>query len=80
MSWHHRHFEQIGKGWTKTEAIDSLMRKARFNGAITESLQKCIRLTSYESSVYTMHYDEYASYVKATRGPAPNLVGSKSGN
>ncbi|KAL9267524.1 hypothetical protein AKJ16_DCAP21507 [Drosera capensis] len=68
------------EGWTKTEAIDSLMRKAGYNGVITESLRKRIRLTRYQSSVYTMHYGEYVSYVKATRGSAPNLVGSKSGN
>ncbi|GAB2225706.1 hypothetical protein Droror1_Dr00006510 [Drosera rotundifolia] len=67
-------------GWTKTGAIYSLTRKAGYNDVITESLQKRIRLTRYQSTVYTMNYSEYVSYVKATRGTMPNLVGSKSGN
>ncbi|GAB2276895.1 hypothetical protein Dimus_011606 [Dionaea muscipula] len=69
------------EGWTKTEAIDSLMRKAGYNGIITESLRKRIKLTRYQSTVFTMQYSEYISYVKTTRGSVPpNLIGSKSGN
>lgn len=64
-------------GWTKIEAIDSLMRKAGYNGTITESVRKRIRLTRYQSTLYTMHYSDYVSYVKTTRGGAPSIVGSK---
>ncbi|KAF9598597.1 hypothetical protein IFM89_028266 [Coptis chinensis] len=65
------------EGWTRTEAIDSLMRKAGFNGTITESLRKQIRLTRYQSSVYTMNYSEYSSYVEVTREEAPTVNGVK---
>ncbi|KAL6177260.1 hypothetical protein ACLB2K_048786 [Fragaria x ananassa] len=66
------------EGWTNIEAIDSLMRKAGYSGTITESLRKRIRLTRYQSSLYTMHYSEYVSYVKATRSAVAS--GSKSGS
>lgn len=62
-------------GWTKVEAIDSLMRKAGYNGTITESLRKRIRLTRYKSTVFTMHYGEYITYVRARRGSAPVING-----
>ncbi|KAF5470155.1 uncharacterized protein At2g38710-like [Juglans microcarpa x Juglans regia] len=68
------------EAWTKTEAIDSLMRKAGYNGTITESLRKRILLTRYQSTLFTMHYSEYLAYVKTTRGAAPSIVGAKPGN
>ncbi|KAJ8440752.1 hypothetical protein Cgig2_005483 [Carnegiea gigantea] len=68
------------EGWTKVEAIDSLMRKAGFNGVITESLRKRIRLTRYQSTKFTMPYGEYIAYVKDTRGTAPAINGVKPGN
>ena len=62
------------------EAIDSLMRKAGFNGVITESLRKRIKLTRYQSTKFTLHYGEYIAYVKDTRGTAPAINGVKPGN
>ncbi|KAL1827939.1 hypothetical protein DCAR_0207149 [Daucus carota subsp. sativus] len=68
------------EGWTTLEAIDSLIRKAGYNGAITESLRKQIRLTRYQSTLFTMHYSEYTNYVKTTRGATPSLAGAKPSN
>ncbi|XP_057462983.1 uncharacterized protein At2g38710-like [Actinidia eriantha] len=68
------------EGWTKTETIDSLMRKAGYNGTITESLRKRIQLTRYQSTLFTMHYSEYVAYVKTTRGAPPSADGAKPGN
>ncbi|CAL5407023.1 hypothetical protein CsSME_00027968 [Camellia sinensis var. sinensis] len=68
------------EGWTKIETIDSLMRKAGYNGTITESLRKQIRLTRYQSTLCTMHYSDYVTYVKTARGVAPSIVGAKPGN
>ncbi|CAA2970638.1 AMMECR1 [Olea europaea subsp. europaea] len=65
------------EGWTKIEAIDSLIRKAGYNGTINESLRKRIRLTRYESTLFTMHFSEYVAYVKAARGAAPAINGTK---
>ncbi|KAK9078710.1 hypothetical protein SSX86_002767 [Deinandra increscens subsp. villosa] len=66
------------EGWTKIEAIDSLMKKAGYNGTITESVRKRIHLTRYQSSLYTMHYGDYVNHVKKARGDAPSVVGIKS--
>ncbi|KAJ7970592.1 AMMECR1 family [Quillaja saponaria] len=68
------------EGWTKIEAIDSLMRKAGYNGVITEALRKRIQMTRYQSTLFTMHYSDYVSYVKETRGEAPCIVGAKPRN
>lgn len=65
-------------GWTVIEAIDSLIRKAGYNGTITESVRKSIQLTRYQSTLFTMHYGDYVSYVKTTRGAAPSVSGLKS--
>lgn len=64
-------------GWTTTEAIDSLIRKAGYNGTITELLRKSIRLTRYQSTLFTMQYSEYVTYVKTTRGVAPSVAGAR---
>ncbi|MFX6532704.1 AMMECR1 domain-containing protein, partial [Acinetobacter baumannii] len=42
------------EGWSKIEAIDSLMRKSGYNGPITEQFRKRIRLTRYQSTLFTM--------------------------
>ncbi|PKA60013.1 Uncharacterized protein AXF42_Ash009697 [Apostasia shenzhenica] len=65
------------EGWTKIEAIDSLMRKAGYNGVITESLRKRLRVTRYQSTLYTMHYAEYIAHIKVIRGHLPALNGVK---
>ncbi|XP_042451770.1 uncharacterized protein At2g38710-like [Zingiber officinale] len=65
------------EGWTKIETIDSLMRKAGYKGAISETLRCRICVTRYQSTLYTMHFRDYASYVKDTRGAAPAINGTK---
>ncbi|ONK72195.1 uncharacterized protein A4U43_C04F16760 [Asparagus officinalis] len=65
------------EGWTKIETIDSLMRKAGYNGHITEAHRKRLNITRYQSTLYTMHFNEYVSYVKTTRGAPPIIVGVK---
>ncbi|XP_073124886.1 uncharacterized protein At2g38710 [Henckelia pumila] len=68
------------EGWTKIEAVDSLMRKAGYNGPITEPLRRRIRLTRYQSTLFTMRYSDYVTYVKTTRGAAPTISGAKPSN
>ncbi|KAJ6804576.1 uncharacterized protein M6B38_259985 [Iris pallida] len=65
------------EGWTQVEAIDSLMKKAGYNGFITEALRKRLHITRYQSTLYTMHFSDYVSYVKEARGAAPVIVGGK---
>jgi len=63
------------EGWTHAETIDSLMRKAGYQGTITESLRKKIKVTRYQSTLCTMHYGEYVAYLKKNRGAAPSISG-----
>ncbi|XP_042375934.1 uncharacterized protein At2g38710-like isoform X2 [Zingiber officinale] len=65
------------EGWTKTETIDSLMRKAGYDGAINESLRMRLHVTRYQSTLYTMHYRDYATYVEMTRGTSLSINGAK---
>ncbi|CAK9223789.1 unnamed protein product [Sphagnum troendelagicum] len=62
------------EGWTKVETVDSLVRKAGYMGPLTESMRRKFRITRYQSSLYTMHYSEYAAYVKRIRGATPLLT------
>ncbi|XP_020080512.1 uncharacterized protein At2g38710-like isoform X2 [Ananas comosus] len=68
------------EGWTKIETIDSLMNKAGYYGFINESLRKKLHVTRYESTLYTMHYSDYALYVEMTRGEVPGFIGSSTIN
>ncbi|CAM6087633.1 unnamed protein product [Calypogeia fissa] len=61
------------EGWTKHETVDSLIRKSGYSGPITESIRRKLRITRYQSSLYTMHYSDYLAYVKRTRGVVPTL-------
>ncbi|KAE8682018.1 VAMP727 protein [Hibiscus syriacus] len=45
-----------------------------FSGPIIESLRKRIKLTHYQGTLFTMHFSDYVSYVKATRGAAPSIA------
>jgi uncharacterized protein (TIGR00296 family) len=45
--------------WTTEECIDSLVQKAGFYGTVTENLRNKITLTRYQSSLYTMTYQDY---------------------
>nr|CAD1845027.1 unnamed protein product [Ananas comosus var. bracteatus] len=68
------------EGWTKIETIDSLMNKAGYYGFVNESLRKKLHVTRYESTLYTMHYSDYALYVEMTRGEVPGFIGSSTIN
>mmetsp|Transcript_9378 Transcript_9378/g.20438 ORF Transcript_9378/g.20438 Transcript_9378/m.20438 type:complete len:218 (-) Transcript_9378:335-988(-) len=47
------------QGWTKLQAVDSLIRKSGFAGAITEYLRASVRLTRFQSSKLTQTYEEW---------------------
>ena len=70
-------FGTLDSGWTREEAIDSLMRKAGYSGYITDSLRKSIQVTRYQSTLFTLTYSDYVKYVRETRGAAPSINGVK---
>ncbi|TPX64273.1 hypothetical protein SpCBS45565_g05988 [Spizellomyces sp. 'palustris'] len=57
-------------GWTKLEAIDSLLRKGGHTGKITDKLRKSIQLTRYQSSKTAVTYSDYVQW----KGSKPHRV------
>lgn len=47
------------QGWTKVEAIDSLLRKGGYRGKIDDKVRKSIVLTRYQSSKNEVSFEEY---------------------
>ena len=52
------------QGWTQQEAIESLVRKAGWNGRIQEPIIQSIKCTRYQSSKEHMVYEEYVRRLK----------------
>lgn len=52
------------QGWTKHECLDSLIRKAGYRGKITQRLLQRLELERYQSSKFTLTYDEYVNGVE----------------
>lgn len=47
------------QGWTKIQAIDSLLRKGGYHDKITEHLRRTLKVTRYQSEKVTLTYNEY---------------------
>lgn len=54
--------------WTKEECIASLARKAGYSGRITKQVLDTATVTRYQSSKYTMTYQQFLAYANTT-GP-----------
>lgn len=50
------------QGWTKLEALESLIRKAGFSGRIDDALLGKVSLERYQSSKYSLSYQQYVDY------------------
>ena len=46
-------------GWNNLQAIDTLVRKSGWRGAVDDGLRRSIALTRYQSTHRTLSYDEY---------------------
>lgn len=51
--------------WTKLQTLDSLLRKAGYNGQITEELRQSVHLVRYQSEKCIVSYEEYTSRIAA---------------
>ncbi|KAG8880716.1 hypothetical protein FRB97_000593 [Tulasnella sp. 331] len=47
------------QGWTKIEAVDSAIRKAGWDGKITEEIRRSVKMRTYESKRAEASWDEY---------------------
>ncbi|KAM0791494.1 hypothetical protein ACM66B_005947 [Microbotryomycetes sp. NB124-2] len=50
------------QGWTKTEAIDSCIKKAGYTGKITDDIRASLRLTRYQSQKAARTFDEWRAW------------------
>ncbi|EJD01478.1 alport syndrome [Fomitiporia mediterranea MF3/22] len=50
------------QGWDQLDAIDSAIRKAGWEGRITEDLRRSIKLRRYQSSKCTVSYEEFIAW------------------
>ncbi|EJT97731.1 hypothetical protein DACRYDRAFT_97121 [Dacryopinax primogenitus] len=50
------------QGWTQIEAIDSAIRKAGWDGRITEDLRRSIKLRRYQSRKCGVQWDEFIKW------------------
>ncbi|KAI0796600.1 AMMECR1 domain-containing protein [Abortiporus biennis] len=56
------------QGWDHVETIDSAIRKAGWNGRITEELRRSIKLRRYQSKKCTVHWEDYVHWRKQHGG------------
>lgn len=52
----------VEQGWDKIEAIDSAIRKADWDGSITEEIRRSIRLRRYQSRKCVVGWDEFVQW------------------
>ncbi|KAN0097755.1 AMMECR1 domain containing protein [Tylopilus felleus] len=52
----------VQQGWDKIEAIDSAIRKADWNGSITEEIRRSIHLRRYQSRKCVVGWDEFVQW------------------
>ncbi|KAG8990069.1 hypothetical protein FRB93_003356 [Tulasnella sp. JGI-2019a] len=57
------------QGWTKTEAVDSAIRKAGWDGKITEEIRRSVKMRTYESKKAEVTWDEYWAW-RLSKDPA----------
>ncbi len=54
------------QGWTKTQAVDSLLRKGGYSEFVTEEFRSCVRVTRYRTEKCIVSYEEYLGRVQRT--------------
>ena len=56
------------QGWSKEVCMESLIRKAGFDGAITGAFFQSLRVTRYQSSKVSVTYQEYREALAGAEG------------
>lgn len=56
------------QGWDKLDAVDSAIRKAGWDGTITEDLRRNIKLRRYQSRTCTVTWDDYVDWREQNGG------------
>lgn len=69
---------RVGVGWNHVEALDSLIRKAGWEGRISDSLRASVRVERYQSSKAHLGYNEYMARRNARNGTANGSASNSS--
>lgn len=56
------------EGWTKPQTVESLVRKAGYDGPVTAQLHAALKVTRYQSTAFSLSYREYHDYRSVMRG------------
>ena len=56
------------QGWDKIETVDSAIRKAGWNGRITEDVRRSVKLRRYQSRKCSVGWEEYVQWRKDNGG------------
>lgn len=56
------------QGWDKIETVDNAIRKAGWNGRITEDVRRSLKLRRYQSRKCSVSWEEYAQWRKDNGG------------
>lgn len=59
----------LSQGWSKQETIDKAIRKAGWNGKITEQMRKSLRVYRYSSHKATVTWDEFDTWRRLENDP-----------
>ena len=60
------------QGWDRVDAVDSAIRKAGWDGRISEDLRRSVRVRRYRSSKCVVGWDEFVAW-RAERGAPVDL-------
>lgn len=67
------------QGWNNQQALDSLLRKAGYDGPVTEQLRCTVRLTRYQSSKAAVDFEDYSASDARKASLDALMHGSKPG-
>lgn len=59
----------LSQGWSKQETIDKAIRKAGYDGKITESMRRLLRVYRYSSHKATVTWDEFDTWNRLEQDP-----------
>ncbi|KAG2491459.1 hypothetical protein HYH03_010245 [Edaphochlamys debaryana] len=70
------------QGWDRQQAVDALIRKAGYSGAITPALRDSLSLERYQSTIAALTYDEYTAAMAGAGAGADAMeaAGAASGS
>lgn len=64
----------LSQGWSKLETIDKAIRKAGWNGKITEQMRESLRVYRYSSHKATVTWGEFDTWRRLENDPITRVI------